>query len=339
MNKKLLIGIIGLVVLTTVIGGWFWLSPRVKQAGPTDKVYRVGILSGTDNFLDMAEGFKAGMTKLGYVEGKHIVYDLQKVNVDPAGEKRVAKKFVDDTVDLIYVFPTEPTVAVQAAIRGTNIPVVFAYAGIEGAKLVNSVREPGGNITGVRFPGPEQMGKRLEILHEMVPTAKRVGIAYDKNYPNTAPALAALRPLAPSLSITLVEIPVTSVEELQAALQARSTSGAIGMDAMILMPDIVNHSPPGWAVIKKFVTENTLPLGGSFPNTVLEGAIFGNANDLVKIGELAAPIADKIFRGIPVGTIPVVTPEQSLWINYKRAAELGLTVSQDLLNRADKIIR
>ena len=59
----------------------------------------------------------------------------------------------------------------------------------------------------------------------------------------------------------------------------------------------------------------------------------------VKIGELAAPIADKIFRGIPVGTIPVVTPEQSLWINYKRAAELGLTVSQDLLNRADKIIR
>src|SRR3989344_3366831 len=162
MNKKLLIGIIGLVVLTTVIGGWFWLSPRVKQAGPTDKVYHVGILSGTDNFLDMAEGFKAGMTKLGYVEGKHIVYDLQKVNADPAGEKRVAKKFVDDTVDLIYVFPTEPTVAVQEATKGTNIPVVFAYAGIEGAKLVNSVREPGGNITGVRFPGPEQMGKRLE---------------------------------------------------------------------------------------------------------------------------------------------------------------------------------
>ena len=336
MNKKLLIGIIVVLVLAG-IGTYYLLTQKTGEK--TQKVYKVGILSGTDAFLGMAEGFKAKMTELGYIEGKNIVYDYQKVNADPEGEKRAAKKFVEDKVDLIFVFPTEPTVAVQLATKGTNIPVVFAYAGIEGADLVKSVREPGGNLTGVRFPGPEQMGKRLELLHQLVPRAKRVWIGYDKNYPNTAPALAALRPLALSLGITLVEVPAATLEDLKNDLAKRAKSADIGMDAMILMPDIFNHSPDGWEIIFKFAGEHKVPVAGSFPNTLELGAIFGNANDPVKVGELAAPLADKIFSGIPVGTIPVATPEQTLWINYKRAQELGLTVPQDLLNRADKIIR
>lgn len=310
-----------------------------SQTTQTQKVYHVGILSGTDAFLGIADGFKAKMTELGYVEGKNIVYDLQKVNADPAGEQRIAKKFVDDKVDLIFVFPTEPSVAAKAATQGTSIPVVFAYAGIEGANLVKSVREPGGNITGVRFPGPEQISKRLEFLHELAPQVKRVWIGYDKNYPNNPPALAALRPLASSLGITLVEVPAATLADLQADLQARAKLGDIGIDAIILMPDIFNHSPEGWTIISKFAAEHKLPIGGSFLYTVEQGAVFGNANDLVKVGKLAAPAADKIFKGTPAGTIPVVTPEQDLWINYKRAQELNLTVSEGLLSRAAEIIR
>lgn len=303
------------------------------------KIYRVGILSGTDAFLGIADGFKAKMTELGYIEGKNIVYDLQKVNADPAGEQRIAKKFVADKVDLIFTFPTEPTLAVKAATQGTNLPVVFAYAGIEGIPLVKSVREPGGNMTGIRFPGPEQMSKRLELLHRLVPKAKRVWIGYDKNYPNTAPALAVLRPDALSLGITLVEVPCTTLEDLKIDLAKRAKAAGAGIDAIILMPDILNHSPVGWAEISKFASKHGLPIGGSFPYTVEQGAIFGNANDMVKVGELAAPLADKIFKGISAGTIPVVTPEQNLWLNYKRAKELGLTVPDDLMNQADKIIR
>jgi putative ABC transport system substrate-binding protein len=302
-------------------------------------VYRVGIISGTDAFLSIADGFKAGMAELGYVEDENIVYDVQQLNADPAGELQAAKKFVEDKVDLIFTYPTEPSVAAQTATQGTDIPVVFAYAGIEGSTLVESVREPGGNITGVRFPGPEQINKRLEILLELAPGVKRVWIGYDKNYPNTAPALEALRPLAASRGITLVEVPATTIEELEADLAARAASADLGLDAIILMPDTFNHSPAGWGVIQKFAVEHKVLLCGSFLYTVEAGAVFGNANDLFKVGELAAPIADKILKGTPAGTIPVVTPEQDLWINYKVAQELGLTVPEGLLNMAAEIIR
>lgn len=303
------------------------------------KVYRVGIISGTDAFLSIADGFKAGMAELGYVEGENIVYDMQQLNADPAGELQAAEKFVEDKVDLIFTFPTEPSVAAQIATQGTNIPVVFAYAGIEGSNLAKSVREPGGNITGVRFPGPEQISKSFEILLELAPEVKRVWIGYDKNYPNTAPALEALRPLASSKGVTLVEVPVTTVEELEADLAARAASADLGLDAIMLMPDSFNHSPAGWRAISKFATEHKVPLGGSFPYTVEQGAVFGNANDLFEVGELAAPLADKIFKGTPAGTIPLVTPEAYLWINYKVAQELGLTVPGGLLSRAVEIIR
>jgi len=204
---------------------------------------------------------------------------------------------------------------------------------------VKSVREPGGNTSGVRFPGPEQISKRLEILLEIAPQVKRVWIGYDKNYLNTAPALEALRPLAASLGVTLVEVPAASIADLEADLSARAASGDVGIDAIILMPDIFNHSPDGWGLISTFAAEHDVILGGSFLYTVEQGAVFGNANDLYKVGEQAAPIADKILRGTPAGTIPVVTPEQELWINYKVAQELGLTVPESLLGMAAEIIR
>lgn len=332
--------IAGLAVALLALGLLIWgIFLSGQQTEGNARVYRVGILSGTDAFLPIADGFKAKMAELGYIEGKNIVYDLQRTNADPAGEERAAKKFVDDKVDLIFAFPTEPSVTAKNATHGTNIPVVFAYAGIEGSALVKSVREPGGSITGVRFPGPEQISKRLEILLEVAPSVKRVWIGYDRNYPNTAPALAALRPLALSKNVTLVEVPAATIDELRVDLEARNKSADVGMDAIILMPDILNHYPEGWGMINKFAAEHKVSIGGSFLYTVEQGAVFGNANDLVKVGKLAATQTDKILKGTPAGTIPVVTPEQELWINYKRAQELNLTVSEGLLSRAVEIIR
>src|SRR5204862_2918700 len=121
-------------------------------------------------------------------------------------------------VDLIFVFPTEVSIAAKKAIQGTNIPVVFAQAFIEQSNLVNSVREPGGNITGVRFPGPDLAIKRLEVLLELAPKAKRLWVPYQKGYPNVPPQLEALRPAAAAAGVTLVEAPFANVTELQADL-------------------------------------------------------------------------------------------------------------------------
>lgn len=303
------------------------------------KVYRVGILSG-GSMAVISDGFKAEMTKLGYIEGQNIVYDAPDAGVNLAGAQSIAKKFVDDKVDLIFTSGSTPSaLAAQAATQGTDIPVVFTFATTEGTNLIKSVREPGGNITGVRYPGPEQISKRLDFLLEIAPQVKRVWIGYDKNSPNTAPTLEALRPAASSLGVTLVEVPATTLEELKADLAARDQAADPGLDAIILMPDGFSNSPDGFAMMSKFAAEHKVPLGGSFLYTVEQGAVFGNANNLIKVGELAASPADKILKGIPAGTIPVVTPEDDLYINYKVAQDLGLTIPEGLLKQAVQIIR
>ncbi|NJN66328.1 MAG: hypothetical protein HC884_06245 [Chloroflexaceae bacterium] len=322
---------------------WVWLAlvPLLANGCGAEqpRVYRVGIFAGTGAFGEITDGFKAGMAELGYIEGQHIVYDFQEVTDDPDQDRRRLQHFVDTQVDVIFVSPSGPTLSAREVTEGTNVPVVFAYAGIEGNNLVQSVREPGGNITGVRFPGPEQISKRLEILLELAPQVRRIWVGYDLNNPNTPPTIAALRQFAASQQVTLVETPATTVQELQADLAARATQEDLGIDAMILMPDGLNHSTEGWEMIRTFAAQHRIPLGGSFLYTVEQGAVFGNASSFFDVGKQAAPLVAKILQGTPAGTIPVVTPLQELWINYRVAEELGLTVPEGLLKTADEIIR
>jgi putative ABC transport system substrate-binding protein len=304
----------------------------------TPKVYHVGILSSA-SFAAINDGFKAKMTGLGYIENKNIIYTSMTTGSDLVEVQAQAKELVDDKVDLIFTSGTPNAKAAQAATQGTNIPVLFAYGQLEGTNLVKSVREPGGNMTGVRYPGPEMISRRLEILHQIAPTVKRVWIGYNTKGPNTATALAALRPAAASLGITLVEVPATKMEELGADLTARAQATDPGLDAIITMPDDFNTSAASFTVINKFAAEHKIPVAGGIAFMADQGAIFVNTTDLANVGSLAAPLAAKILTGTSAGTIPVVTPEQTLTINYKVSQALGLTVPDGLLAQAAKIIR
>ncbi|MBN2117488.1 MAG: ABC transporter substrate-binding protein [Anaerolineales bacterium] len=307
--------------------------------GTSKKVYRVGVIRG-GAFGVIFDGFKAEMTKLGYIEGENIVYDVPDAGSDLAGAADFARQFAADKVDLIFVSGSTPgAIAAKAATEGTNIPVVFTYASTEGTGLIQTVREPGGNITGVRYPGHEMIIKRLEILRQIAPNAHRVWAGYDINNPNTASALESLRSGAEALELTLVEVPATKLDDFKADFEARAAADDPGIDALILMPDGLNMATEGLTLISQFAAEQKLPLAGSLLYTVEAGAVFGNANDLIKIGELAAPQADKILKGIPAGTIPVITPDQDLYINYKVAQEIGLTVPEGLLKMANQIVK
>lgn len=317
----------------------FVLLNSCGKAAQEKKVYRVGIISGVEAFVNIADGFKAKMTELGYVEGENIIYDFQKLNGDPVGEKRVAEKFVRDKVDLIFAFPTNTALTAKTATRGTDIPVVFAIAGLEGNDLVESVPKPGDNITGVRFSGPDNSVKRLEILHELVPQAKRVLITYDPDYPNASSSLDQLRPAAASMGLTLLEDPVKNLEELQAALERRSASDDIGIDAILIMPEMLTQTHDGFSAILEFATEHKVPIGGALDYTVKRGAIFSFAPDNVEMGMVAATQADIIFKGSQAGTIMVQTTRNHLKLNYKVIQDLGLKVSEGLLSMADEIIR
>ena len=304
------------------------------------KVYRVGILCGLDYIATIPDSFKSKMTELGYIEGKNIIYDIQRTNFEPDREEQILKKFVKDKVDLIFTFPTEVSMAAKAAAQGTNIPVLFCFANIEDTGLVQSVRQPGGNITGVRYPGPDLAIKRFEIMCELAPSAKRMWIPYQRGYPIVASQMEVLRPAAAAVGVTLEEAPADNAAELQTILDARAKKSAdIGMDAILFLAEPLAVTSDAFAVMGKFAAEHRLPIGGALMLVEGYGSVFGVNVDIVTTGKQAAVLADKILRGTPAGTIPVVSAESFFEINYKASQELGLSVSEGLLSRADKIIR
>jgi len=307
----------------------------------TAKVYHVGILSGLDAFAPATDGFKSKMTELGYVEGKNIVYDVQKTNVDINVYKTIVQKFVNDKVDLIFTFPTEATMEAKAAAESAKIPVVFclAFTDVAEIKLIDSVREPGGNITGVRFPSLDIASKRLQILLEIAPNAKRIFVPYLKGYPNVPGQLDVIRPQAASQGVELVEFAAGSPPELQAELDKRAASADIGIDAILMIAEPLGITPDFYSPLGKFSYEHKIPIGGALMTTGGYGSIFGLLPDAKTTGEQSALLADKIFRGTPAGTIPVVTSESSFQINYKAAQALGVKVPDGLLKQADEIIR
>jgi putative ABC transport system substrate-binding protein len=194
-------------------------------------------------------------------------------------------------------------------------------------------------MTGVRFPGTDIAVKRLEFLHTLAPQAKRIWVPYQRDYPSVSPILEVLRPAAASLGITLVELPAAGPADVQADLQTRAQAADIGIDAILFIPESLNVNPDAFAAISKFAVEHKVPIAGAFVSPEGNTIVLANLSDNVEVGKLAAPLADKIFKGVPISTIPVVSPEAHLLVNYKVAKELGLTVPEGLLSQASEVIR
>lgn len=309
------------------------------QKKSRNQTYKVGILCGLDYIQVLSEGFREKMTELGYVEGRDIVYDYQRTNFEPEKETQILRKFIEDTCDLIVTFPTEVSMAAKAATMGTGLPVIFAVANIEGTNLVESVTHPGGNITGVRFPGPDLAIKRFEFMHELAPEAKRIWLPYQRNYPIVSSQMEVLYPVAEAAGVTLIEFPADDAAEIQAELDARERSNNIDFNAIFFIPEPLSCTNDAFEVMGKFAYKYKMPIGGILMQVGNYGSIFGINVNVPKTGRQAAVLADKILKGTPAGTIPVVSSESYLEINYKVAQELGVPVPEGLLSRADRIIR
>jgi putative ABC transport system substrate-binding protein len=242
-------------------------------------------------------------------------------------------------VDLLFAFPTGPAIEAKSATKETKIPVIFCFSTIEDTGLVESVRHPGGNITGIRYPGPDLVVKRFEILREIEPKLRRLWLLYNPDYPAVKTSIEALRPAARSAGVALIETYIKNVDDIRAAVAAREKLADIGIDAILILPEIISQSFEGWKVINDFASEHKLAIGGNAGEQADRGALFSYMPDNIENGRLAASLADKILKGTPAGTIPVITPESRLRLNYRKIKELGLKVSEGLLSQASDIIR
>ena len=303
------------------------------------KVYRVGILSGLNFIADSTDGFKEGMSELGYVEGENITYDVQETDFDMEAYRSIVQKFVADKVDLIVAFPTEASIEAKLVTEGTDIPVIFTYSNIEDMGLVDSVSKPGGNVTGVRYPGPGVAVKRLEILVQLVPDVKNIWMPYQRGYPIVPPELEALYPVAANLGVNLIEFPADNAAELDAEFTRLAASGDIGFDAILMLVEPIAVTPDSFLVMAKFASENNIPLGGAAIVIDEYATLFGVDVISFDSAKQAAAMADKIFKGIDPAELPVESADTYLRINNIVAQDLGLEVPYSLLQQADEIIR
>ncbi|MFA5355443.1 MAG: ABC transporter substrate-binding protein [Candidatus Paceibacterota bacterium] len=333
MTKKIII-LIAVVVVILAAGAYCFLAQEESE-----KTYRIGILAGVEVITPIADSFKAEMAELGYIEGENIAYDIQVTNIEPDKEKEILQGFVDSGVDLIFTFPTEVSMFAKEIAENTGIPVLFAFANIEDTGLVDNITNPGGNITGVRYPGPDLIVKRLEIMEDLIPGIKAIWVPYQKDYPIVPSQLEVLRPAALEAGITLIEFPGSGGEDLQAELDRLSELENIGIDAILSLADPYAIVPEFFMPIAKFATENSILMGGNYMSVGGYESIFGVTVNLETTGQQAAAQANKILSGVPAGTIPVVSSENYFVFSYRGAEALGIDIPVGLLSQADEIIR
>jgi putative ABC transport system substrate-binding protein len=202
---------------------------------------------------------------------------------------------------MIFAFPSEASLAAKTVTEGIGIPVVFAIANVEELGLINSVREPGENITGVRWPGPDIALKRFEIMHELMPKMKRVLIAYMKDYPIVQSQLDVLRPAAAKVGVKLLELPAKDPEELRIVLKNNAVSINKKTDAMLLIVEPFSGMTESFGCMADFAKKHSIPIGGLMYRNRIEDSIFGYIPMNIPVGKQSAFLADKVLRGIPAG--------------------------------------
>ena len=322
--------IIAVIVLVLSVSGC--------SGSAESKNYRVGLLSGADSFDGVFDGFKAQMTELGYVEGENISYDYQASGGDEQKMAQLAQKFVADKVDLILTTSTGAAQAAQTATAGTDIPVIFTVIQDPvGVGLVQSLRNPGANLTGVARPPVEYLGKRVEFLKQMAPSVKTLWIIYDPDYATAASSVPAVQAGASAMGVQLIETHAKTPEDVNAELQKRAAMEELDVDAIQLMPDPLNSNSS--EAIIDFANQHNIPVVGHSAPQVKYGALFTYADSYPDSGNQAASLADQIFTGTNAGDLPVQISDLFLSVNLKAANNLGITVPDVILESAKQIVR
>jgi putative tryptophan/tyrosine transport system substrate-binding protein len=224
-----------------------------------------------------------------------------------------------------------------AARRATSrVPIVF-YAGTDpvAAGLVESFRRPGGRLTGIHRQSTDLTAKRLELLKEVMPGARRIVTFYQPDNAAAQRSLKIARDAARRLKLELIERPVGSIEELSAGLRALQPGE---VDAFFAVSDAMITSQTR-LVIETIKTKN-LPAMLQETGSVGQGALAAYGESYYELGRLSAKPVHRVLLGGNPGELPVEqVAKLHFVINLKTAKAMGLTIPPQVLARADEVIQ
>jgi ABC-type uncharacterized transport system substrate-binding protein len=299
-----------------------------QGAGPV----RIGALTESWGPTTLLVGLRDGLQELGYREDQDFSIGVRFTQGNPGELPAAARDLVRLGVDLIVAADTSN--AIKAARAATDrIPIVFVGGSdpVESG-VVKSFAHPGGNVTGVADIDVELVPKRMELFREIVPGLRRVLFAYDAANPLAAALLRAHRDAARRLGLVLVERPVRTQEEAQAAFVGSRRSEADG----ILSPRVHSLNIPGF-VLEIGAKATPTMFHSSF--YVERGGLASYGADRHEMGRQAARLVAKILKGVKPADLPVEQANTfELVVNLKTARALGLTVPESVLLRAGRVI-
>jgi putative tryptophan/tyrosine transport system substrate-binding protein len=318
----------------TLLGGAAATWPLAARAQQPAKVPTIGYLSGATPAAESQRGaaFVQRLRELGWIDGRTIAIQSRWAEGRTEQFAEIAVEFARKKVDIIVATGTPPVLAAKQAT--SVIPIVFvAVADPLGTGLVASLARPGGNITGVSSQFTDIVGKRLELLHGVVPGLHRLAIMGNIGNPAIKLELGEAQEAARTLGLEPAIFEIRRAEDIAPAFDALKDRA----EALYVATDLL--------IIANRIRINILALTARLPTTY-------NSREYVELGGLmsygpnfpdlfrrTADFVDKILRGAKPADIPVEQPTKfDFVINLTTAKALGLDVPPTLLARADEVI-
>jgi len=321
-----------LAVLALAILG----TPLAAEAQQPAKVHRVGWLglaSPGPEVLRIVDAFRQGLGELGYVEGRDIAFEYRWAHGRADQLPALAAELARLKVDIIVVANTPGAHAAKRAT--TTIPIVLVGPDPLSTGLVASLGRPGGNITGVTLlPGPEIVGKYLQLIKEAVPKVSRVAVLWNQGSQMAPLMVREAEVAARALQLQVQSVGVRGADEFEGAFAAMKKERASAV-VVLADPDSFLHQKQ----LAELAARSRLPAMYALTEHVEAGGLMAYSANFAEVARRAAIYVDKILKGAKPGDLPVEQPTKfELVVNLKTAKALGLTIPQSILIWADRVI-
>jgi putative tryptophan/tyrosine transport system substrate-binding protein len=330
MNQRIFVLVVGAML--------FGLCVPAAAQQPA-KIPRLGYLSNADAATDSTrtEGIRLALRELGYIEGQNIAIEYRYLEGKFDRAPELAAELVRLKVDIIVA--AGGTLTVRAVMNATKtIAIVITGGGADPVRagLIESLARPGGNVTGITNLTRDLGGKRLELLKEAVPKLSRVAVLYDPALPADALEVKEVLPVdARALKLTIQPWEIRAADGFEKVFAALNKQRPDGL--YVLGGPLINANQKRTV---GFALKSRLPSMYYNREGVVAGGLMYYGADITESYRRVAIYVDKILKGAKPADLPVEQPTKfELVINLKTAKQIGVTIPQSLLYRADRVIK
>ncbi|HEM5984474.1 TPA: ABC transporter substrate-binding protein [Streptococcus suis] len=329
-NKNLLATIVALTVM--VVAALFMTQKeQTRQSASSEKV-KIGVLQFVthDSLDEIYKGIKAGLEEGGYSTTDNLDIDFMNAEADQSQVQTMSKKLVDNGNELLIGIATPAAQGLANAT--TELPIIMgAVTDPVGANLVTNLKNPGGNITGVSDQTP--VADAVSLIKEITPDAKTIGVLYSSNEDNSKIQVEEFKAAAEEAGYTVLEYAVASSNELASTVEVATSK------TDVLFTPVDNTVASAFSTVVSVANKTKTPIFTSVEDMVEGGGIASVTLSQYDLGVATGKMAAKILDGANPADTPVqIFNEGTVVVNQKVAKELGITLSDDVINQASKVI-